>query len=273
MRPYYYLGGTRALTQLSTGEPFFVHTGDRGIATWIILGGVWETFVDQTLMALLRPGDTFVDIGANMGYYTVKAGTRVGAAGRVFSFEPNPELFPFLADNIDVNGMLGRAQAFNLAAGAQTGHSVLNFAYTNMGGGHVALPGTAPTGAPVGVRVGVERVDALLPSGTVADVIKLDAEGFEPLVFQGMTELLARSPEASIVTELSLLQWERHGDPFHQVAEYAGGRRIFAIGLDGGLRETTPDRLRETAPRDFVSYLLMLGPRPEHAAAVAQFIA
>ena len=272
MRPYYYLGDHRALTQLATGEPFFVHTGDRAIAPWIILGGIWETFVDNVLMALLQPGDTFVDVGANMGYYSIKAGTRVGPGGRVFAFEPNPELFLILVENIDVNGFNGRAIPFNVAAGAATGHALINFSYANMGGGYVSLPALPPPGLTRGTRVGVEPIDALLPADTVVDVFKLDAEGYEPLVFQGMQQLLARSPHASIVTELSINQWELHGEAFTQLEQFAAGRRLFTISHDGALHPTPIERLRASAPRDFVSYVLMLGDRPEHAAAVQHLI-
>src|SRR5262245_54360926 len=103
-RMYCYLGGNRALTQLSTGQPFFVNTDDRGIATWIMLGGIWETFVDDVLCRLARPGMNFLDIGANMGYYSVKIGGLIGPSGKIFSFEPNPEIYPFLKDNMEVNG-------------------------------------------------------------------------------------------------------------------------------------------------------------------------
>ena len=135
MRPYYYLGQNWGLTQLSTGDPFFVNTDDRGITTWIILGGTWENFVDDVLTRIARPGEVFLDVGANMGYYTVKIGKKVGPAGRVYSFEPNAELFPFVRENISINGMNGWAKVFPLAVGAEPGWSRLTFDYSNMGGG------------------------------------------------------------------------------------------------------------------------------------------
>lgn len=271
MRPYYYLGKNRALTQLATGQPFFVHTADRGISPWIIMGGVWETFVDNVLCALLRPRDTFLDIGANMGYYTVKAGTIVGPQGRVFAFEPNPELFPLLVDNIDINGFNGRVTSFALAAGAEAGSSLLRVSPTNMGGGWVSAPGTPGASARDGLRIGIDRVDALLPPGTLADVVKIDTEGFEPLVLRGMAETLARSPACALVVEISLLQWRQYGDPFAILAPLAAGRRLFLIPHQGALVPQTVAELRATVSPDFVSYVALVpeGPRLE---AIARFL-
>ena len=149
MRPYWYLGDGKGLTRLKDGEIFFVCTATRDISTWILLGGVWETFVDDILCSLAKPGDTFLDVGANMGYYTIKVGTKVGPTGKVFAVEPNPELFRILVENIDINGRSAYCHAFNIAAGAAVGESVLTFRREASGGGSVLMPGEqAPEGVP-----------------------------------------------------------------------------------------------------------------------------
>lgn len=270
MRPYYYMGDARALTQLSTGEPFFVNTKDRGISVWIIMGGVWETFVDDVLCALVRPGDVFLDLGANMGYYTVKLGTRVGPTGKVYSFEPNPELFTFLSDNIEINGFAGRAQAFPVAAGAEAGRSLLNFHYANMGGGWVTPPAELLEDS-AGTPVEVVRVDDVLPPDLKADLIKLDVEGFEPLALKGMTGVLARSPHAAIVTEVATAHWRRFGEPKDILREVAGDRLIFLIHHSGRLEHVPAEALGERLSPSFVSYVLLLPNRPDRLQQVRSF--
>ena len=116
---------------------FFVNTKDSGIATWIMLGGIWETFVDDIMQELLREGDACLDIGANLGYYTVKMAHKVGPSGRVLAFEPNSELFPFLSENVSVNAFSDRAKALPVALGAAAGRGNVRFEYSNMGGGRV----------------------------------------------------------------------------------------------------------------------------------------
>lgn len=275
-RPFYYLGSNWALTQLSTGDPFFVNTRDRGITSWIVRGGIWETFVDDVLCALARPGQTVVDVGANQGYYTVKLAQLVGETGAVYSFEPNPELYSVLAQNVSINGLSSRVQTYRLAAGEAPGQSVLHFSYDNMGGGHVAVPGEQPDSMERrdggSVAVEIARVDDILPAGTVADVIKIDAEGYEPLVLRGMRETLDRSSGAAIVLEVAVAAWARFGDPMALLEQVRGARNAYWIGHDGRLTPVTFDGTAEWLSPDSVSYVLLLPPDPQWKATVAGFL-
>jgi FkbM family methyltransferase len=268
MRPYYALHDRWGLTTLSTGQPFFVDTVTRDITAWILLGGTWEDFVDNVLCALVEPGDCFLDIGANMGYYTVKIGGRVGPEGHVYAFEPNPEMFDFLKENVNINGFLGRATIFNAAAGSGEGELSLAFDSAHPGGGSLILPGETPLPGQVVKTVRIRAIDDMLPADCVADLIKIDVEGYEPIAFEGMRRLLARSPDAAIVTEVSDKHWARFGDPAQLVAGIAGDRRILRIQHDGTLDELDAGALNHSFQRDFISYVLML---PRSAKRTAQF--
>lgn len=255
MRPYYYLGGNRALTQLSIGNPFFVNTDDRGITTWIILGGLWETFVDDILYEVAQPGMTFVDIGANMGYYTVKIGSKVGAAGKVYSFEPNPELNSFLDDNININGFGPRARAFKCALGDARGKATLYFPYENMGGGSLAGPGLNS----VAVEVAVDTLDDCIAAGERVDLVKIDAEGFEPKILSGGRRVMAENPNLVMVLEVNLLIWRMFCEPGAVLRELLGdSREIFAIHTDGRLVPyQDADTFLARVDDNFVAYCLV----------------
>jgi FkbM family methyltransferase len=268
MRPYYSLAGKWGLTQLSTGQPFFVDKSTRDLTPWIIMGGTWETFVDDVLCALVRPGDTFVDVGANVGYYTIKIGGLVGATGRVFSFEANPAVFDFLRENVAINGFDARATLFNAAAGAVAGRVILEFNPVHPGGGAVLTDAETPWSQNQSCEVPVVTLDASLPEDAAVDLIKIDVEGFEPQVFAGMQALLARSPDAAIVTEVAYARWSRFGDPAALVAQCAGDRRMFRIHHDGQLEPFTPASLE----RDFVSYVLMLPRNAEREGQLARLL-
>jgi len=75
-------------------EAFQLHVHDkpdRFISAELRSCGVWEPFESRVALAMLDPGEGFVDLGANLGYYAVLAAARVGPRGRVFAFEPDPE--------------------------------------------------------------------------------------------------------------------------------------------------------------------------------------
>ena len=261
-RPYYYLGGNRALTQLSTGQPFFVNTDDRGITTWIILGGLWETFVDNVLSRLAKPGMNFLDVGANMGYYSVKIGGLIGPTGRIFSFEPNPELYPFLKDNIDINGFYPRAELFQLALGDAHKQAELKYFHENMGGGNL-FGGGAPGRS---VPVVIDMLDTCISEGTKIDLIKIDAEGYEPRIIAGGKRLLNDNPEALIVLEVSIAQWRLFGNPEETLRRLTeNDKEIFQIETGGAVRPRgSAFEFLASIDDRFVSYCLV-APRTSSA--------
>lgn len=271
MRPYYYLGGNRALTQLSNGLPFFVNTNDGGITPWIILGGTWENFVDDILCSLVKPGMTVLDLGANLGYYTIKAGNLVGPTGKVFAFEPNPELLPFLRQNVDINGFYERIKAFDVAASASYGELQLEFLESNMGGGNVS--GNLPD--VVGKRcykIKTAPADDLLPPNTVLDVIKIDVEGHEPLALHGLRQTLTRSPNASIIVEVSWRGWAQFCDPCALFDELAAPSRTpYRIHHDGSITKVT-DPETEFACERSVGYVLFAPEIDPVQLAIQRFI-
>jgi FkbM family methyltransferase len=247
MRPYYYLGRNWALTQLSNGLPFFVNTDDRGISTWIILGGTWENFVDDVMQEILRPKDVCLDLGANLGYYTIKMAHVVGPEGRVLAFEPNSELYPFLIENVSINNFARRVTTYPMAVGVCAGSGSLKFDYSNMGGGYIETGGSG--------SVEIVAIDELADVPQRVDFIKIDVEGMEPLAFAGMARLLERSPDCAIITEFSKGHWQRFCDPVKLLDEVGGSRLKLWIEHDGILVNCHADSPRNG---DSISYVLLI---------------
>lgn len=267
MRPYYYLGNQRALTQLANGLPFFVNTMDAGITTWIILGGTWENFVDDVLCALARPGDRFLDAGANLGYYTVKIANLVGPTGRVVSFEPNPELYGFLEQNVSINGFSGRCEVHRLALGDRGGNARLVFDYANMGGGTLMQTHEKAANS-VAIEVCVVAGDSVI-ANKAFDLLKFDVEGAEPLAAKGLAETLAASAHAPIVIEINPAIWSEHGNFADQLRLFTQGRDLsFEICHDGFLEQTNLSdgtSLQRLIARPDCAYFLLM-PRDHWAA-------
>ena len=81
----------------------FVDLRDSAVATHLFVSKTWEPEETKLVSRLLEEGDVFVDVGANLGYFTLIASDAVGKTGRVFAFEPEPNNFSLLQKNVEVN--------------------------------------------------------------------------------------------------------------------------------------------------------------------------
>lgn len=80
-----------------------INAADPGIAPWLLMGKEFSPAEIKILEQCLKPGMAFVDVGANIGYFSLIAAKLVGSQGRVYAFEPNEENFNLLAQNIKLN--------------------------------------------------------------------------------------------------------------------------------------------------------------------------
>jgi len=162
----------------------------------ILRTGEWQPEIWNSISTALPKDGVFFDVGAHIGYYSVKAARRVGNGGRVVSFEPNPEIVRLLRDNVQSNALsqievvpiacTDRDQmlTFYAAATANTGASSLAEANADPG-----LGGKANSyqvrGRPIDDVVRELNVKRL-------DVMKVDVEGAEVYVLRGAIQSLNR---------------------------------------------------------------------------------
>ncbi len=165
-------------------------------ATGNIYTGLHEFETMAFLLHVLRSHDLFVDVGANIGSYTVLAGAVVGA--RCISFEPLPETYQHLLNNICLNDIKELVQAHNLGIGKEDG--ILRFT-TGLGTvNHVANNEEIYSGNTLEVRVvSLDNViGAIQPK-----LIKIDVEGFESNVVSGANRTLSNDGLDAVIMELN----------------------------------------------------------------------
>jgi FkbM family methyltransferase len=161
--------------------------GDRQEIAYHLHQAEWHRHDMHAFRSLIAPGQTVVDVGANMGFVTAMLASLVGPDGRVVSLEPAPATFAKLQKTIAVNG-LSQVVACNVAAGAGAATELLRQVNRSSGNGSLV--------APTGERAVEIRVQALddLPElrGTTVSLIKIDTEGYEPQVLTGARRLIER---------------------------------------------------------------------------------
>jgi FkbM family methyltransferase len=155
-----------------------------------------QEFQDMAfLMHFLRPDDLFIDIGANVGSYTILAAAVSGSS--VVAFEPIPTTYVRLLENIQVNTGL-RVIALNEGLGAESGH--LLFSVNLDAENHVLPPDVIVEGESISVKVNTLD-DAVRDLNPI--MIKIDVEGFETEVIRGGLETFISPSLLAVLIELN----------------------------------------------------------------------
>ncbi|MFD7223256.1 FkbM family methyltransferase [Streptomyces sp. NPDC059892] len=193
------------------GSRFAVDTQDL-IQRYLYMFGVWEPHMTRWLQSRLGPGDTFVDVGANIGYYSVLASGLVGDEGQVVAIEASPDFHRKLLQQVQLNER-GNVRAVNGAV--SDSRKTLTFVLAssaNMGANSIV-----PYDGPVESSFEIEArpLPELLESEEIARarVIKIDVEGAEGPVVRGMVPMLDKlRPDAEITVEVSPDRMAQLGD-------------------------------------------------------------
>lgn len=168
----------------------------------------WEPGESAFFASRLHEGDTVLDIGANIGWFTLLAAKHVGSTGIIHAFEPRPTTYNMLAKTIALNGLRSCVHLWEYALSDEAGELSINWGTNtdNPGGAFVTRDGLRQPGIE-SARVRAVRLDDLLPD-IAPDIIKIDVEGAEPLVFAGAANALKRRKPV-ILSELYPDQLER----------------------------------------------------------------
>jgi FkbM family methyltransferase len=177
------------------------------VQTYIHLFAIWEPDLTHFIRRRLSAGDTFVDVGANIGYYTVLASKWVGPRGRVVAIEASPRVFQDLRANVDLNRTSDHTRLVNMAASDRVGELEV-FAGPEY---NIGLTTTVSSrGFPAQAHIPCAPLGDLMSAEEVraARIVKIDVEGGEPAVLDGMGSFLDQATqEVEILVELSPAWW------------------------------------------------------------------
>jgi FkbM family methyltransferase len=178
-----------------------MRSNSRDFTNWACISGMYKVDYDDVFAEVnaLAPGMAFIDVGANAGLFSLVAGQRVGSDGVVIAFEPSLPVYADMVCNMVANG-LTNVFPFNVAIGIESGVQMFDTGgKTHTGVAHLSETGT-------------QRVAVLAPAdisqllgSMIGDrdiLIKIDVEGAEALVLDGLAGLLARPQVKRLVVEV-----------------------------------------------------------------------
>lgn len=193
--------------------------------------GTWERATTRLFRAILRPGDTFVDVGAHMGYFSLLASRCVGPQGRVLSFEPEPSMRQRLIRNLELNGVTC-CTVDPHALSDQPGQLTLKKPVGENDGLSTLRP---YAGQAQEVVIPVETLDRVLPQDVKVHCVKIDTEGAEHHALKGMRGILSRD-HPDVVVEITDKFLREMGSSAQALCDdmRSLGYRMYAL-LEGGL--------------------------------------
>lgn len=239
------------------GFEMLCHLPD-AIQTCIFLYGVWEPDISAFILSALQQGDTFIDVGAHVGYHAILASHSVGGAGQVVALEASPGTFRLLEANLLLNPDCQNVRALNVAAAEQTGTIPFYLGPEGVEGWSTTVMRKASWKQ---TTIAAAPLSSLLAEQELQSVrlIKIDVEGAEAEVIRGLLPVLSllRS-DVELIVELTPHLWpaverERYPifeqvltplfdagfHPYHIQNTYAPWRFLYPE------RITRPQRIRE----------------------------
>jgi FkbM family methyltransferase len=164
--------------------------------------GTWEPHVVSAISGVVSEGDTVIDIGAHIGFYTLLLSKLAGREGKVIAFEPLPGNFSILEENIRLNGLCSRIRAVNKAVFDRSIDGMELVVPVDESSSLTSSPWASLLFKKGGERVTVKTVsldDFLSESDSQVRFIKMDAEGAEESIIRGALRTIERYRPAMLI--------------------------------------------------------------------------
>lgn len=196
-------------------QKMYVDIGDMGdLAPALVSTGIYHKQMTEVVKSIITRGMVCLDIGAMIGYFTLIMARLVGEEGKIFAFEPEPHNFDLLVRNIAVNGF-GNVTAVPKAISNKNEKAKLFLDRVNLGSHSLVRPGqnTHTLGRDI-IEVETQTLESFFRdyNGKI-DFVKMDVEGAELAVLEGMENIINKNKDLVIITEFLPHALRRSGSP------------------------------------------------------------
>ena len=249
------------------GYKLAVIPGDLGISSELMMFKTHEPLTTKLLSKELKKGMTCLDVGGNIGYYTLLESKIIGDKGKVIVIEPSPQNFQHLKKNLKIQNAKN-VDAYNFAASDKNGE--VNFLVYRESNGSFTIPDGEETDIPGDIiKVPAKTMDTFLEELNIdhVDFVRMDVEGYESHIIRGMINTIKKSKpmfqievHASILgkegTKKFLKEFQKHG----YEAKYYIPRDIDLpiIGTMNDVKYHKIDTLLEMLENDTLSHFFNL---------------
>lgn len=258
-----YIGNSEMLVAMRWGARIVCSSRERSRTPLLVQHGMFEPELVGYLTKTVKQGQVTVDVGANIGLHTVLLAQLVGADGHVHAFEPFPRNLHFLQTNLDVNWVTDRVTVHEMAASDRAGLATMAVSDEWDGLGSLLhdkvepTPGYTPESTRT-IEVHTERLDAIFGTHSQIDILKIDVEGAENRVLEGLGSLL-RDSVGQIIFECMPRhmrdEWHGFARRLHELS--AQGWRFGAPDAHGNVRWADVDRF--TSGAEFRTVIMQRG--------------
>lgn len=218
------------------------------VSEQIGLNSCWEEDITDFFVKNVRPSETIIEIGANIGYYTTLLSKLVGKNGHIFSYEANDEVYKMAKLSLEFNKLEENVTLKNVAVADLNGSvefvsesaNGVKVAPINIGEGHIKRGFTFSTTK----KVQCVTLDSDLPEMKNVDWLRMDIEGSEILALRGARRIIENSPKLKIIMEWNTSMMEQYGDVGKLVDQMHGyGFKFFKIPAGKSASPITKEEL------------------------------
>lgn len=232
---YAYLGNNHALCRILGKYLMYVDTRDVELTPHLAMSGAWEWWIAQAVARHVKPSMNVIDVGANVGFFTLLLADLVGEQGSVLAIEPQADVMALLRRTIAVNGFGGCVSVIECAVAERKGSGYMS----RIGQAYL---GSARLGSECGESQCIVTTLDDLNEGMERriDFIKIDAEGSEPKIWKGAQRLLTKHKP---VVLMEFCQGFYKDEPFW-LPEALQGWKVQFVDTDGHVKDTSLEEIQ-----------------------------
>lgn len=254
-----YIGNNKMLVKLAYNGYLTISSKDLSIMPTLVTTGMFEVPLTKYFISIIKQGFTVVDVGTNVGYFTILASKLVGSEGKVIGFEANAELVANVKDNLAMNWLTENTTIVNKAVYSE--NTVLQFLSSERFHAYSSIHEKPKDGNVLDSyssgNVDAVSLDSELHDIEQIDLLKIDIEGGEYHAFLGMMGLIENKKIKRISFEWNRPMLGEDVQPFllliSDLLNRLGGR-LFFLDAEGN---PVPTTLKEISSTEFYPFALL----------------